>query len=191
MHLKKLYDWGAPRNRWVAEREARAKPLVVPEGVTISAQINTQRRSDGSLVVVERILPPVKAVQIRSAPERQNFSTRLVIEATDAGWMQLVTAGGEAQHSARQIVITTDAGDLVYNVLRGPGRYCCHCGDKLEDDEFTNPHRAGERARQHVTDAHGDAPSPNKAEPSGYEYLHYYECERAPMSAASRAGAAA
>lgn len=187
MHLKKLYDWGAPRNRWVREEEARAKPLVAPQGVTISAQINTRRDRDGGVVVVEPIVPPVKAVKVLSAPDRQNFSTRMVVQGTDAGWMTLALDGERAS----QIIIKTDKGDLVYNVLRGPGRYCCHCGDKLPDDDFTNQHAPGAAAKQHVADVHGDAPSPNQDEPSGYECLRYYECERAPMPADAQAGAAA
>jgi len=91
----------------------------------------------------------------------QNFSAQLVAEALAAGWMSI--AQGKLTLHARE-------GDLVYSIVRGPGRYCCHCGEKLEEDAL------GHAARAHIEKAHPGAKSPDQAWPSGYAWIKAYEC---------------
>ena len=113
-----------------------------------------RRQADGSVVM------EVKHTGISDA---QHFATQLVEQGTSEGWMSL---------GHRQLTIHTVEGqeDLSYAIIRGPGRYCCHCGEKLPDDA------TGATARLHIHEAHGDEPSPDPHHPAGYAYLRYYDC---------------
>lgn len=153
MQLKRLYDWNAPRRTWPRNTVARHKPLVAPDGA----------------VITEQITPPVRCVRILTAPERQHFSERMVEGAREEGWLTL---------EADRIAIAAEDGPVVYRIERMPGRYCCHCDAKLDDDDFTNPGRPGEHARDHVATEHGDAPSPDPENKSGYRCIRYYDCVR-------------
>jgi hypothetical protein len=108
---------------------------------------------------------PVKAITLKhtgpeSMPE-QNFSRRMVDAGLQEGWMSM---------SRGKLTMHTDAEDLEYTILKMPGTYCVHCEAKLDDDP------GGASNRAHVTEAHGDAPSPDPAHPAGYRVTNAYEC---------------
>lgn len=94
------------------------------------------------------------------SPE-QNFSTSLVVEMLTAGIMEI--------HDS-ELFFKVHPETLRYTTKRVPGKYCCHCGEKLPDDA------AGDMARLHVATKHAGHTSPSKANPAGYEAIHYYEC---------------
>lgn len=91
----------------------------------------------------------------------QHFSTSLVTEYLKLGLMEL--------HDD-ELIFKTYPEHLRYTVIRVPGRYCLHCGEKLPDDQ------SGELARLHVAMQHTGNPSPDKNNPAGYEAIHYFDC---------------
>lgn len=97
-----------------------------------------------------------------SSDGKQKFSSKLVKTGQDEKWLT---------KKATTITIHDQEGDIVFNINRIPGRYCCHCGEKLIDDA------TGEAARTHVAAEHADEVSPDRNNPSGYELLTYYDCE--------------
>lgn len=107
--------------------------------------------------------PPLDYVEVHHTgwTARQNFSTRLVNTGAREGWITIASG---------QLILNTRPEELVYVVMRGPGRYCCHCKERLEDDAL------GEQARAHVGQLHKGVLSPDPENPSGYCVLNYYEC---------------
>ena len=102
--------------------------------------------------------PVVKGVEVLRAKERQHFSPDLVAKAADQGWMEM--AGGK-------IALNAENGTILYKIVRGPGYYCCHCGKHMSD---------GAVARAHIDKEHAKKTSPDPANPSGYERIHYFDC---------------
>lgn len=151
MQLKRIHDWDAPMRQWTRLEQVRHHPLTAPNGD----------------VITEQIEPPVRCVRVLHASGRQRFSPRLVETATAQGWME--------ERDGR-IVITTEAGPVSYRIERMPGRYCCHCGEKLPDDDDTG--LPGGLARAHVAAKHAGKKSPDKDNPAGYLCIRYYDCVR-------------
>ena len=108
--------------------------------------------------------PVVSGIRIKriSADGKQKFPTKLVKQGQDERWLSVVRG---------TIVIHDKGGDAVFKVLAIPGRYCCHCGEKLTDDP------TGEAARKHVAEKHAGKISPDPENPSGYAMQNYYDCE--------------
>jgi hypothetical protein len=102
-------------------------------------------------------------IECLRAGSKQKFSGGLVEAAVAEGWMTL----GQGQ-----VVLHCQPADLSYRIVRIPGRYCCHCGEKLPDDA------TGELARAHVAAQHAGVRSPDPENPSGYSMLNAYECAR-------------
>lgn len=130
----------------------------------------------------------VDHLKILNGPEigqRQNFSPRLIERGAAEGWLSI--GGGF-------ITITTTPGepDMVFRIVRTPGRYCCFDDSKLEGSE--------REAREHVLDNHassgksgfelqimdgegnvvrsGFVKSPDPANPAGYRQDNFYATER-------------
>jgi len=99
---------------------------------------------------------------------KQSFSERLVNAAVAEGWMTL-SKGQILVHA--QDPVAQKPVDLAYKVLQRPGRYCLHCGIKLDDDA------TGSLARKHVAEKHSKAKSPDASNPAGYEMLKEFYCE--------------
>ena len=108
-------------------------------------------------------MPKLAGVDVvhTGAQAEQHFSTSLVTEFIKLGIMEI---------QDDQLILHAASADLHYTVLREPGRWCLHCGEKLPDDPN------GELARLHVVMEHKDAPSPSQNHPAGYEWLTYFEC---------------
>ncbi len=99
-------------------------------------------------------------VKIIRVGQRQQFTVRHISGAVMGGYMTLAKG---------RIVLHAVSGDVVFRILRVPGMWCRHCGAMLDDS-------AG--ARRHVIDRHPGVPSPDRNNPSGYEQLNAFECER-------------
>ena len=93
----------------------------------------------------------------------QHFSVGLVTEMLTKGFMEI-------DEAANQLIFHTHPVDLVYAIVRRPGRYCLHCGEKLADDQ------GGELARLHVAQYHNGVASPDPDQPGGYEAINYFDC---------------
>ena len=92
---------------------------------------------------------------------RQNLSIEFVTDAIKQKW---ATLDGDT------ITLHLHPVDLKYTILCHPGRYCCHCGEKLGDDE------KGALSRLHVAAEHPDEESPDPDNTSGYKRINYFEC---------------
>lgn len=90
----------------------------------------------------------------------QHFSKRMVDKGVAEGW---ITLGGG------KLTLHAKPEDLEYTILRPPGRWCVHCGVKLEDDQ------SGEAARAHVAAHHAGVASPDPRYPAGYAYPTHYK----------------
>jgi len=108
--------------------------------------------------------PVVRGIKLKrmSADGKQRFAPKLVKIGQDEHWLS-VTGG--------KIIIHDEGGDVPFKVLKVPGRYCCHCGEKLTDDAD------GAAARKHVVEHHVGKKSPDEQNPSGYVMQNYYDCE--------------
>jgi len=107
-----------------------------------------------------RLLDYISLAHTGSSPE-QNFNIGLVTELITLGFMEI---------NGDTLIFRVHPEDLRYQIKRAPGRYCLHCGQKLDEDQ------GGEMARLHVALNHKGLKSPNPNTPAGYEWLRYYEC---------------
>jgi len=120
--------------------------------------------------------PKFAGVRVLRAGRRQRFSQGLVDEAVRDGWMALADG---------RITVRGVDKTLTYRIVRGPGYYCCYCGE---------PQPGAPEAKAHVT-MHVEAPSnpswfrrlvggrkalelPDPQNPSGYRRDNFYECVR-------------
>lgn len=102
--------------------------------------------------------------------ERQNFSAPLIAEGLASGFIEI---DGDA------LTLHCKPEPLRYAILRRPGYYCCHDGAAMP----MSPAAYGDGAiaaveAQAYLAAHGHKgkPSPDRANPAGYERSHQYEC---------------
>jgi len=115
--------------------------------------------------------PPLDYVELRHTgtnPE-QNFSTGLVEAGLAEGWISI----GQGK-----LTLRAKPEDLVYAIKRGPGHYCCHCGERIPDANQFLPGQQGEVTvgMRHVAEAHPNTPSPDPSNPAGYCRVNSYEC---------------
>lgn len=107
--------------------------------------------------------PRITALEVlhTGVSAKQKFSTGFIDWGVQAGFMTL---------SKGAIILHTEPEELNYKILKGPGRYCCHCGEKLDDDAI------GEIARLHVKQRHEAKTSPDATNPAGYVMRSSYKC---------------
>jgi len=103
---------------------------------------------------------PLDHIEIPLAPKRQGFSPKFLERAITEGW---------ATRIGTRIVFDTKP-KTVYDVIRLPGCYCCHCGIQIE--------AGGTVAQIHVKTLHPDKLSPDKENPAGYRINNYYDCKK-------------
>jgi hypothetical protein len=107
----------------------------------------------------------IVGVRILHAGKKQRFSTNLVDNAVQQGWMSM--------DSGNIVILDGIVGvggvPIKYKIVRTPGYYCCHCGLDV-GDSITG--------KAHVAEKHKDKKSPDESNPSGYERINYYDCVR-------------
>ena len=106
--------------------------------------------------------PVLADVEVLRAGAKQKFPAQFVTQAALEGWLRLVPVPGGGSKFA-----LTTTPPVSYRIVRGPGRYCCHCGVLLSDEEA---------ARAHVATKHAGKPSPDAQNPSGYERINHFDC---------------
>lgn len=107
-------------------------------------------------------------VKVLKAGPQQKFSPEMVQKGVREGWLEF---------TKDHITVKAVNGEVRYRIVREPGHYCCHCGVTLEDaNQFAAPGLS--KGRKHVLDEHGSAPSPDRNNPSGYEKLNAFLCEK-------------
>lgn len=160
MELKRIYD-DTDLLRYRAEHAAAVRgwlekfdALGVP-----TTLVPAFAKQSADAMVTGPALAGVDVVHTGATPQ-QNFSTTLV---TDFLRLRLMEIDGAV------LTLHTQSKPLRYTILREPGRWCLHCGEKLADDEN------GELARLHVALNHADA-APIEDNPAGYIWHKYFEC---------------
>jgi len=162
MLLKRIYNHKAPKEKWLTTKvtcpTCKGKDVVVSADATSIAKCPDCRNG-----VAVRVTPPVDHVQVKHTGTKvnQNFSTRFVETGILEGWVSMV---------GQTITLHTKPQNLVYAITKRPGRYCSHCGDKLNDDT------RGVEARAHVREKHPGKKSPDPESPAGYAQVNAYLC---------------
>lgn len=162
MLLKRVYDHSAPREKW--RKQYRGKDGRIVDDVKDAAS--------------ERDIPPVLGVRILHAGPKQKFSPSFVAAGTEEGWLTITQS---------HLVIQGPEEQVTYRVERTPGHYCSYCRKPLVDAGA--PGDSGEtRGSEHVRVNHNaEGPSPDPANPNGYEYISYYDCTRLTPSESPKA----
>lgn len=126
-----------------------------------------EKNADGSLRM-KGGGPVVKGVEVLRAGPRQKFSPEVIITGGAEGWLSF--------NEGKITIKAIDGSLTVYRVLRVPGYYCCHCGEKLPGDPQSEEDRKNNGHRIEHAKAHG-APSPDRENPAGYRGNCYFDCE--------------
>jgi YgiT-type zinc finger domain-containing protein len=163
MELKRIYrfpeGWKADRNTRDPERATKRNPFGLKDPA----------RREGDVLNP----PPVDHFQIKHTgvkPE-QNFSQKMIEAGQVAGFLTI---------SKGELILHAKPEDLHYTIVRGPGYYCCHCGEQIVDANQFVKDEEGEPTEQtigmlHVEEAHDGKESPDPNNPSGYRRVHGYE----------------
>jgi len=116
-------------------------------------------------------LPPLDYIEVKHTgiSAAQNFSERLINQGIASGFISI---------SKGVLILHAKPEDLKYDILRTPGYYCCHCGERIVDAGLPSaPGSLVTIGSKHVHDAHGDGVlSPDAGNPSGYARLMHFEC---------------
>lgn len=95
-------------------------------------------------------------------PQRHHFSTKFVQEGAVEGWITL---------GAGKVTLHLSDGDVAYRILRGPGAYCLHCGERIGRGAG-NPAETARR-RDYIGQCQQ---GPGEPRPD-YEVADYFDCE--------------
>lgn len=154
MELKRLYH-EKPLAEYRARKEAAVQSLAssVPEDVARQ--------------VVSRTFPKIAPEAVRGVVVRradkgvQTLTKRFVDTGLLEGWLSM--------GQGRIVIQNLEGEDLIYEIVRTPGLYCCHCHE---------PQGSWREARKHVAAAHAGSASPDPQNPSGYRQENGYVCVR-------------
>jgi hypothetical protein len=102
----------------------------------------------------------VSHVRVLRAGRVQKFSTKFIEQQLGSGLLSI----GQGKVTIRT---APEESDLVYQIVREPGLYCCHCEQKQGDSQEAQKHVAGHKE-----------PSPSPENPAGYRKDNFYLCER-------------
>lgn len=150
-HYKRPEGWEPIKNNWI-EFDYEGIP---------ARRLQDPTKEEGAILNPPTELDYVEVKHTGTTPD-QHFSRPLIEAAIAEGWATL---------SRGSLILHVQPEELIYSVKRMPGRYCCHCSDKLLDDA------TGEAARKHIVLSHSGLISPDPSNPSGYEMIDYYDCE--------------
>lgn len=122
----------------------------------------------------KRRTPHVVGVNVRNAHgSTWRPSPRQVEEGLAQGW---ISVGG-----GKLTVHGSNDAELVYSILRTPGRYCCHCLEPLSGEKEAKAHVADKHAEAETESLDDGNPaeteSPDKGNPAGYERINFYDLE--------------
>jgi hypothetical protein len=102
----------------------------------------------------------IACVKVLKATKRQKFTQRMLDMGFTEGFMAIAD---------KRITLKTTEGDMVFDILNGPGIYCCHDEKKLPSEQ---------EARAYVAANFNGIPSPDTQNPSGYRRDNFYLCEQ-------------
>ena len=144
----------------IAFFELKQKQGTLPQGA-ISAAMIFDELIKRKIISSLKPRAKVQLSKLVATDEQQKFTENFLTGGEAEGW--LVRKGAK-------ITIHGLDGDVVFAIKQEPGRYCCHCGEKLPDDGD------GKAARKHVAEKHAGKTSPDAENPSGYVMQNYYNC---------------
>jgi len=157
MLLKRRFDPDALA-AWETRRRAAVDGVVAATVKVSGLDADIVRRALEQKFADENGLPTITHVDALHASKTWRPSTGIVERGIAEGWLAIADG---------RLSVRTAPGtdDVVYRIIRGPGRYCCHCGSTVGSER---------EARTHV--ATHDAASPDPNNPAGYLNAAYYEC---------------
>lgn len=120
-----------------------------------------RKKKDGAVFVSSR------ADFSQPPPVQHHFGTK---------WLEKNLATGVASFTDGQIILHASDGDVAYDVVRGPGAFCCHCDEGLADGPARTPEEA-QRRLTHVEEcqiANNTDETGHASHPAGYEVADYY-----------------
>lgn len=105
--------------------------------------------------------PPAVAVEVLRVGRKQKFSPDLIARGAAEGWLAMAEG---------RITMKTTDGPMAFRIVRTPGSYCCHCGERIEDAGRWVPGQEKKltRGMQHVAEKHASKASPDPENPAGY-----------------------
>lgn len=126
MHLKRVFDEHAPKEKWVPRLDAAGQEM---------------HDENGERIMIPPVVPNV--VEVLHAGLHQHFSPDMVFRGGQAGW--LVSGGGK-------LTVRGVDGAITYKVVRVPGYYCCHCKAPMDDGLTARAHLAEKHAGEKSPD---------------------------------------
>jgi hypothetical protein len=130
-------------------------------------QDKLKRDAAGAVVAVEP--GAVKGVEIKRADHGvQRFTRNYIDGALAEGWLSM--GGG------RLTIMPVSGDPLVYEILRTPAIYCCHCDDKIGAVGDGATPEGAKRLAAHVAEKHAGAASNDPTNPAGYRQENFFTC---------------
>lgn len=115
-----------------------------------------------------RIRGNIAWIEDTPPPSVHHFSPRLVQRGAEEGWLSLMQG---------KIVLHGPKHDVSYRIKKGPGAYCCNCGEKIGAGPSIDPRVCSQRIK-HVEACCGKAAHTVDAQyPAGYRCDNYYDCK--------------
>lgn len=163
MKVKRIFD-KKDLARYEAEREKayqeeRAKLAGTAGMDEVEIETLALQRAEKRTIAPPK-LDYISLADTGTTPE-QNFSDTLVLDGLRNNIIEI--------HDD-ELLLHVHPETLRYAINRSPGRYCLHCGERLEGDEN------GTMARLHVEMKHHGVASPDPTIPAGYVWLKEYQC---------------
>lgn len=158
MKVKKVYDQDSLA-KWKTEVDVmfeKIKVKLLEVGFSEEEATNVARNR-----AVSSVAPPkVNYVELEhtGTSAGQRFSTHLVAQGVSDGWMVVL---------GDKLIIKAKPEDLLYDIKRAPGYYCCFDGKSLPDAIM-----AAAYVKQHYVGQQ----SPDPSNPLGYEKINFYDC---------------
>jgi len=98
-------------------------------------------------------------------------------KATDSEAAAIEKARKQKADAAGEPNSRVHVGDYIFTILREPGHYCCHCGEKLPENDGQADEDGLTVGAKHVQENHAGVPSPDPNNPAGYRWITHYETE--------------
>jgi len=144
----------------IAFFELKQKQGKLPQG-PISAAMIFAELIERKIISSLKPRAKVQLSKLVAQDAQQKFTENFLTGGEGEGWLS---------RKGAKVTIHGLDGDVVFAITQEPGRYCCHCGEKLPDDGD------GKAARKHVAEKHAGKTSPDAENISGYVMQNYYNC---------------
>lgn len=161
MYLKRIYDHGAPKEKWSTRTE-------VCTGCDRGKVVNAARDGVEDCPIclgkgkIKVAVPPVKGIKVLRAGRVQRFTQNFITGGLLEGWLFM----GDGL-----IVLRAEPEALTYRVVRGPGAYCCFCDESVPGGQTK---ALADESLAHVAQAHSEEGIADPHHPAGYRVEAFY-----------------